>query len=437
MSADASAPLVPAGSVLLAEDDELSRDMLRQRLERRGYQVLAVSDGQAALAALGTRAFDVLLLDWNMPELSGIDTLVAVRQRLEAADLPVIMVTAKDRSEDVVTAFERGANDYVTKPVDFAVLLVRIQTHVALRRARLALRASEERYALAARGANDGLWDWDLAAGTLYVSPRWREMVGDSAADLVGGPELWLDRVHPDDRAGLRAVLDAHLEAESSHFEHEHRMQGVDGGHIWVLVRGMAVRDSAGRPFRIAGSQTDVTARRAAEERLRKDATHDALTGLFNRKQLLSELDAHVSAARRDERALSVCLCDLDHLKEINDTYGHPTGDAVLRGFGEVLRRSLRAGDVPGRYGGDEFCVIFPHTIAAHAVQVTERIRRSLTAAAFLDPRGGHFRASATFGVADLVASGEGVESLIERADAALYRGKGLGRNRSFPAPRG
>src|SRR5688500_13359814 len=151
-----------------------------------------------------------------MPELSGIATLVAIRKHHDAADLPVIMITAKDRSDDIVLAFERGASDYLTKPVDFAVAAVRIQTQVALRKARLALRASEERYALAARGANDGLWDWDLAADKLYVSPRWREMLGEAVADQTGPPALWLDRVHADDRSSVRAALDAHLNGESS-----------------------------------------------------------------------------------------------------------------------------------------------------------------------------------------------------------------------------
>jgi diguanylate cyclase (GGDEF)-like protein len=214
-------------------------------------------------------------------------------------------------------------------------------------------------------------------------------------------------------------------------------MRTSGGGYVWVLVRGIAVRDAAGTPVRIAGSQTDVTARREAEERLRRDATHDPLTGLYNRKQLLAELEVQVALAARHEHALSLAFCDLDYFKQINDTHGHSAGDAALRGFAEVLRRCLRVGDIGGRYGGDEFCIVMPSTDAARAVQVTERIRRSLGVAAFMAPGGGHFRASATFGVADLSDCPPNVDALIERADAALYRAKHLGRNRSYPAPAG
>jgi diguanylate cyclase (GGDEF)-like protein/PAS domain S-box-containing protein len=427
----------PAGSVLLAEDDDRSRELLTRRLQRRGHEVVAVVDGRDVLAELAKRDFDVVLLDWMMPELSGIDTLAAIREKHDAAHLPVIMLTARDRSEDIVQAFAAGASDYVTKPIDFAVVGMRIRTQVALRRATLALRASEERYALAARGANDGLWDWDLTRQSLYVSPRWREMLGEPVSDLVGRPEIWLDRVHEEDRGLLQVALDAHLQGSSSHFECEHRMRASDGGHVWVLVRGMAVRDAAGVPIRIAGSQTDVTARREAEERLRRDATHDPLTGLCNRKQLLEELATQVAVATRHDHALSLAFCDMDYFKQINDTHGHTAGDAALRGFAEVLRRCLRVGDIAGRYGGDEFCIVFPNTDAARAVLVTERIRRSLAVAAFVAPGGGHFRASATFGVAELAGCAPEVDALIERADAALYKAKDLGRNRSYPAPAG
>jgi diguanylate cyclase (GGDEF)-like protein/PAS domain S-box-containing protein len=435
MLADSNMAERPTSSLLLAEDDSMSREMLARRLQRRGYEVVGVPNGRHALQAIEGRPFDLVLLDWMMPELSGIDTLCAIRERHAAADLPVIMITARDRSDDIVMAFERGASDYVTKPVDFAVAAVRIQTQIALRKARLALRTSEERYALAARGANDGLWDWNLTGDELYVSPRWCEMLGEPAADQTGAPALWLERVHEEDRAGVRAALDAHLQGGSPHFECEHRMRSSDGGYVWVLVRGMAVRDAGGRPYRIAGSQTDITARRAAEEQLRLDATHDPLTGLYNRRQLLVELEQQLALALRHNHSLSFCICDVDHFKQINDTHGHPAGDRVLRTVGETLRRHLRVGDIAGRYGGDEFCVVFPHTEASRAVLVAERIRRSLGATAFACQEGRHFRVSATFGVADLSNGAADVETLIAHADTALYKAKNLGRNCSFPPP--
>jgi diguanylate cyclase (GGDEF)-like protein/PAS domain S-box-containing protein len=262
-------------------------------------------------------------------------------------------------------------------------------------------------------------------------------MLGESPEEQSGPPALWLDRVHLEDHGTLQAALQAHLRGVSPHFECEHRVRSSDGGYVWVLVRGMAVRDAGGRPSRIAGSQTDITARRAAEEQLRLDAIHDPLTGLYNRRQLLLELDRELASARRHGYPLSFGFCDVDHFKQVNDAHGHPSGDRVLRTVAEALRRHLRVGDIAGRYGGDEFCVIFPHTQASRAVLVTERIRRSLEATTFSRPEGQHFRVSATFGVADLAEGQTDAATLIEHADSALYKAKKLGRNCSYPPPQG
>src|SRR5690606_10607710 len=142
-----------------------------------------------------------------------------------------------------------------------------------------ALRTSEERYALAARGAGAGLWDWDVTGGRVYFSPRWKEMLGYDDWEVGDQLSEWLCRVHPEDRPGVDAALAAHLEGSHGHLEHEHRLLHKNGTYPWMLVRAMAVRDGAGRPTRLAGSLTDVTERRLAEEQLRHAALHDGLTG--------------------------------------------------------------------------------------------------------------------------------------------------------------
>src|SRR5205807_4838228 len=136
----------------------------------------------------------------EMPEISGLDALKILREAYTPIELPVIMVTAKNQSEDIVKALELGANDYLTKPIDFPVAVARIGSQLSHKRAQEALRESEERYALAARSANDGLWDWNLVTGAVYFSPRWKAMLGFGEDEIQDRLEEWLDRIHDADR---------------------------------------------------------------------------------------------------------------------------------------------------------------------------------------------------------------------------------------------
>ena len=166
------------GTLLVVDDNEANRDALSRRLRHRGYVVSVAADGPQAVALTESVKFDLVLLDVEMPGMSGLEVLSHIRARHSDTELPVIMVTARTEGADIVEAFRLGANDYVTKPVDFPVALARIGTHVSHKRAVEDLRDSEERYALAVRGANDGLWDWNLTTNVVYWSPRWKAMLG-------------------------------------------------------------------------------------------------------------------------------------------------------------------------------------------------------------------------------------------------------------------
>ena len=175
-------------TLLLVDDNEVNRDLLSRRLQRHGYDVVTAVDGPHALELAEARDFALVLLDIEMPRVSGLDVLRVIRQRRSASELPIIMVTARQESADIVEALNSGANDYVTKPVDMPVALARIQAQLARKRAEAALRESEERYALAVRGANDGLWDWNLRTDDIFFSDRWKQMLGLSNDDSCRHP---------------------------------------------------------------------------------------------------------------------------------------------------------------------------------------------------------------------------------------------------------
>ena len=151
------------------------------------------------------------------------------------------------------------------------------------RRTEAALAASEERYALAARGANDGLWDWDIHSGSVFFSARWSEIFGLEGGEMVGMIEEWFSRVHPDDVSRVQHELSAHLQGESEDFRSEHRILTPHGKELWILVRGQAILTGEQKPQRMAGSVSDITLRKKAEDQLVSNAMHDQLTGLPNR----------------------------------------------------------------------------------------------------------------------------------------------------------
>src|SRR5436190_2426333 len=186
--------------LLIVDDNEMNRDMLARRLARKGYEIALAESARQLLERVKEDQVDLVLLDIEMPEISGLEALKTLRETYSAIELPIIMVTAKNQSEDVVKALDLGANDYVTKPIDFAVALARIGTQLSHKRAQEALKESEERYALAARGANDGLWDWNLQNNVVYFSPRWKNMLGYQENEIGDKPEEWLDRIHEADQ---------------------------------------------------------------------------------------------------------------------------------------------------------------------------------------------------------------------------------------------
>jgi diguanylate cyclase (GGDEF)-like protein/PAS domain S-box-containing protein len=291
-------------------------------------------------------------------------------------------------------------------------------------------RERAERYTLAARGSANGLWDWDLVEGRVYRSERWREIVGDPPGADTASPLDLLSRVHPEDAEATRAQLEAHLAGESARYEHAHRIRRNDGSWRWVLERGIAARDAAGRPVRMAGFLSDITDHKASEERLRHHAFHDALTSLPNRALFMDRVQHAVARARRaPSTTFAVLMLDLDRFKNINDSLGHLAGDRLLIRVAERIGGCVRDGDTVARLGGDEFSVLLEELAGEHeAERVAEQIQRALTTPIALD--GHDLVTSASIGIA--IARDDAFDSLslLRRADQAMYAAKKQGRGR-------
>jgi diguanylate cyclase (GGDEF)-like protein/PAS domain S-box-containing protein len=416
-------PLPKRITVLVVQPDERSHAPVREILsgiERPQCEVRWVRSAQAARAALDEH--DAFLVGCTAGGLELASAILAHRPHA-----PVLLLDDTADCALEVAAAEAGVAEYVTS-LDLLERALRYAITHQHALARLA--ESEQRHALAIQGANDGLWDWDVRNDRLYFSPRWKEMLGYADPELGDGPGEWLGRVHPDDRATLTQALDAHLSSACHHFEHEHRIQHRDGSYRWMLARGMAVRDANGAAIRVVGSQTDVTARKEAEERLQHDALHDALTGLPNRVLFLDRLD---QAIRRGQRstptpAAAVLFVDLDRFKLVNDSLGHQVGDELLKAVARRLESAVRPPDTVARLGGDEFTVLLDGVSDAHeAALVAERVHATLKTPFEIGDRELHIDAS--IGIA-LAAADAAPDAVLRDADVAMYRAKAEGKGR-------
>lgn len=419
-----------SGTLLVVDDNEANLDMLSRRLQRKGYTTLTAGGGQAALDCIREQTFDLILLDIMMPDIDGIEVLRILRQTYSASELPVIMVTAKSDSEQMVEALDLGANDYVTKPIDINVVLARIRTQLSRKQADAALRQNEERQALALNGGNDGIWDWNLQTSEFYFSPAWQVLLGLSEHETSSKPDAWLSRVHPDDQPVLQTDLNAHARGDTAKLENEHRIKHADGTYRWVLCRGRVVRDGDGQSIRMVGSLSDITERKIA----------DGLTGLPNRLLFLEHLERTIEHAKaHPSYRFAVIFLGLDRFKLLNNSLGHAIGDQMLVAASQRLQLCLRSGDTFSRMDseptlarieGDGFAILLDNlNHEDDALRVTERLQATLKEPFIMNEQEVFLTASA--GITNVSSEPEQQygksETILRNAEIAMQRAKASG----------
>ncbi len=418
-------------TVLMIEDDAADATLIRLLLSRAELACeVELRDRLApALERLEEGGVDLVLLDFSLPDSVGLDSYWALRDT--HPEVPVIVLTSLDDDNLALRAVAEGAQDYLVKrQVDAPLLARSIRYAIERHRGDLALRESEQRYALAMQGANDGIWDWDLVRGQVFLSPRWKTMLGFGEDELDDRPDSWFACVADGDREKLRGAFAAAASAGSSHVALEHRMRCRDGAPLWVATRGALVRDSRGRVIRMAGSMTDISARKRAEEQLVYDAFHDGLTGLANRSLFLDRVGVALSALPREHQgSFAVLFLDLDRFKTVNDSLGHSVGDLLLVAIARRLEKLMRPSDTVARLGGDEFAVLaFGVREGSDAVHIAERVQRSLVAP--FDVAGQQVHITASIGIALPEPNGASADGLLRDADLAMYRAKAAGPGR-------
>ena len=309
-----------------------------------------------------------------------------------------------------------------------------VQDITESRNAQQTLTESEARWRLALEATGDGVWDWHVLAGKEYCSDGLLRMFGYAPGELDHHPDTLDGRTHPDDLAQLERDRNAHFNGSAATYTNEHRVQCKDGSWKWVLSRGMVVsRDNLGRPLRMIGTHTDISARKRAEALVWQQANFDALTGLPNRRMMRQRLDTDLLRCARDGRKLAVLFIDLDHFKEVNDTLGHDAGDQLLVQAAQRISACVGHGNTVARLGGDEFTVTLcesgPPGTAVHDLHPQLQAILDVLSLGF-ELGAERVFVSASVGVALFPDDATAVEDLFKHADQALYSAKGAGRNR-------
>lgn len=303
--------------ILIAEDDPVSRKLLEKVLVKAGNKVVSVENGQKALELFNDKFFPIVLTDWMMPEMDGLELCRAIRKNTYPGYVFIILLTAKDSKDDIIRGLRAGADDYLTKPFSHAELIARLNT----------------------------------------------------------------------------------------------------GKRVLELERSL----------------------KDANEEIRILSITDPLTGTYNRGYMTERLPQEIKRARRYSRALSIILCDIDHFKKVNDTYGHLVGDRVLKDFAQCIRHSIRQDvDWTARYGGEEFLIVLPETDVNGASVMAERLKSELSQRV-TETQGKQISITASFGVTgfspDTPDEMISPEAMVSKADKYLYQAKREGRNRAMGGP--
>jgi diguanylate cyclase (GGDEF)-like protein/PAS domain S-box-containing protein len=362
-------------------------------------------------------------------------SLTAAVRALEKTELPRVIGEAQS-TQTVKTVREINLRTENPRAVEVRVIpmsggvTLLWQDVTARVQAERVLKRNEERLALAAEGANDGLWEWDLRTQEFYFSSRWLSMTGLAGPARIGRPDEWTRRVHEDDVAALKEAIELHLSGKQEYLCHEHRMLHENGTYRRFLLRGVAVRGAGRRPVRIAGSLTDTTEQAIARERLRTAGFLDPLTGLCNRSMFVEGLGRRLTEFKQRPRArFAVLYLDLDRFKIVNDSLGHLVGDELLTAASRRLESCLRHGDTLARLGGDEFAILLNELAEEQqANAIAFRIQDALRAPFSIGGR--EVFTSVSMGIAFGLAEYTDPDEIMRDADIAMYHAKSRGKAR-------
>jgi diguanylate cyclase (GGDEF)-like protein/PAS domain S-box-containing protein len=429
--------------ILIVDDNEINLMLFERLLQEDGVEVHAVGSGAQAVELAESMDFAFILLDVQMPVMDGFETARAIRKLKPDNPPPIVFATAIHQDEDhVLRGYESGAVDYLFKPVDPQQLKSKVKVFLEVfrqrcrleeeieqkRRTEKALRRAEEKYRTIFENAVEGIFQCSPDGRLLEANPALARILGyDNPTHLISevkdvGQEWFLTREE-------RKNYLARLEKDGYLANYEMQIRRRDGSIIWISESSRLVRDPEGEVVYTEGLVEDITERKLSEIDLQHRATIDVLTGIPNRYLFFDRLSQALAHSARYGDQMAVMFLDLDGFKLINDTHGHQAGDEVLSEAASRIRRRIRASDTLGRLGGDEFGLILSKVrIPEDARRVAQDVVNSLKEP--FEVGGEVCQVGVSVGVSCYPLDGDTPDTLLNRADSAMYFAKKAGGNR-------
>lgn len=408
--------------ILVVDDNPINLKVLTSVLESNGYSVRKAIDGKTTLKEISKKKPDLVLLDVQMPDMDGFEVCRQLKAKPETEDLSIIFITGTDTVESKVEGFKAGGVDYIPRPLQMPEVLVRVRNQLMIRQLQQNSEAENDRLGIILGALpvpyfisiiNDGkiLEINDLACQMFKISQE--DVSKFKSIDFYAEPEF-------------RPILLETVKRTGPISNEEIKMKDAAGDVFTTLFSATPLKLSGEDVFFV--TFLDISVRKKMELKLEKLATTDYLTGTLNRRAYIERADAERQRANRYKHPICMVFFDIDHFKQINDTYGHDVGDIALKVLVDIIGHSLRASDALGRLGGEEFALLLPETSFEGANILAERIRQRVSEEVIEAAGTDGFKMTISGGLA-LWEEGQTYDDLFKKVDERLYAAKNGGRN--------
>ncbi len=418
---------VEAGSrrLLVVDDDKVTRMTITKVLRKQGYEVIEAENGAEALERFAELRPDMVLLDVMMPVMDGYEACAELRKQGGYQRLPIMMLTGADEAEAIDKAFESGATDFITKPINWSLLGQRVRYALRTRELDIAFSRNQERLNQAQRIAKLGYWEMNLENGTVRLSDSMLAMMGGAEHGDYCTLNQCIAMVHADDRERVEDAIREALESGQP-YSIDHRMLLPDGSELIVEQVGELELDEEGRPYQLMAVMQDITDRRRAEAMLEYQTFYDSLTDLPNRRLFQDHVQNAIAVSRQNGRLAAVLFVGLDRFKGINDSLGHAAGDEVLRQTAARLKAWSGEYTSVARFGADVFAVVLEQVTNLADVDTVASQLLTLFEEPMVIGSESYF-ITASIGICLFPLDCEDEQCLLQSADIAMFRAKEAG----------